>query len=154
MEKRMKFDIKKLIESGLLRRIPSSKQKAGESIKASEDWIKESEQNLRNNSLKSCILTSYLAMFHCGRAILFLDGYREKSHFAVARYLEERYVKKKLLDEKWIKLLDHYREKRHQDQYNLSFVVTKKETEEALKIAKDFINEIKKLFEKIGGENG
>jgi len=77
--------------------------------------------------LRSCVLVSYLAIFHAARAILFADGFREKSHFAVARYLESRYVDKGLLEEKWVKLLDHYREMRHQDQYSTSFFTTEEE---------------------------
>ena len=41
----------------------------------------------------SSILASYMVMFHAARTILFFDGFREKSHACVARYLEEKYVK-------------------------------------------------------------
>jgi hypothetical protein len=38
---------------------------------------------------------------------------QRESHFAIARHLEDRYVRKNLLEERWVKLLDYYREARH-----------------------------------------
>jgi len=111
----MRFDIKKLEELGLLRRIPKSIKKAKESVSTAEAWLREAENNLKSKAFRSCILSSYLAMFHSARACLFVNGFREKSHFAVARFLEDFYVKKNLLEREWIELLDHYRETRHDD---------------------------------------
>ena len=142
----MKFDIDKLLEFGLLRRIPKSKRKAEESIKTAGSWLEEAENNLKNETFRSCILSSYLAMFHSARAILFLNGFREKSHFAVARFLEDSYAKKNLLEKRWIDLLDHYRETRHNDQYSTSFIVSEEEAKNALRSAKEFVKRIKKLL--------
>lgn len=148
MGEKMKFDIKHLLKEGLLRIIPSSKQKAEESIRTSEKWLKESETNFNNKSFMSSVLTSYLTMFHAARAVLFLDGFREKSHFAVARYLEDKYCLKGLLESKWINFLDYYREFREQDQYSTSFIVSEKESENALNFSREFMNRIKELLKK------
>ena len=142
----MKFNLDRLIELGLIRKIPKSKLKAEESIKTAESWLTEAENNFLNETFRSCVLSSYLAMLHSARAILFSDGFREKSHFAVARYLEDKYTNKKLLEEKWINLLDHYRELRHADQYSTSFIVTKEEAKNALQSAKEFVKRIKNLL--------
>lgn len=142
----MKFDIDKLIELKLLRKIPQSMEKAKESIHTAESWLKEAEKNLRSEAFNSCILTSYLVMFHSARAILFKDGFREKSHFAVARYLENKYVNKKLLEKKWIDVLDHYRETRHEDQYGVVFLVTEEEAKRALQSAEEFLERMKRLL--------
>ena len=142
----MRYDIKKLEELGLLRKIPKSIKKAKESINTAESWLKEAEKNLRNKAFRSCILSSYLAMFHSARACLFANGFREKSHFAIARFLENFYVKRGLLENEWIELLDHYRETRHDDQYSTSFIVTEDEASNALNSAKKFVERIKKLL--------
>jgi len=92
-------------------------------------------------------MASYLALFHSARAILFYDGFREKSHFCVARYLEEKYVKKGLLEIVWVELLDHYRELRHDDQYSTSFFATEEESKKALEKAKEFIERMEKLLQ-------
>lgn len=133
----------------MLRRIPPSKDKAAQSLKKAREWLKEAENSLRGNALNSSILASYMVMFHAARTILFLDGFREKSHACVARYLDEKYVKTGKLDKKWVELLDHSREIRHNDQYDLSYFSTKEEAENALKSANDFFVAMETLFKDI-----
>ena len=89
----MPFNYNDCVREGLLRRIPPSKDKAAQSLKKAREWLKEAENSLRGNALNSSILASYMGMFHAARTILFLDGFREKSHACVARYLDEKYVK-------------------------------------------------------------
>lgn len=145
-EKKMPFDFNDCIKENLLRKIPPSKDKAVQSIKKAHQWLKEAENSLSGSAFNSSILSSYMIMFHAARSILFVDGYREKSHACVARYLEEKYVKTGILDRKWVELLDHSREIRHDDQYNLSFISTREDAEHALKSARDFLSAIEDLF--------
>ena len=145
----MKFNFNYCLKSGLLRKIPPSRDKANQSLKKAEQWLAEANISFEGSAYSSSVLTSYMVMFHAARSILFFDGYREKSHACVARYLEEKYVKTNKLDEKWVDLLDHSREIRHEDQYNVSFFSTKKEAEKALKSAGDFLLAIEDLFSRI-----
>jgi len=145
----MPFNYNDCLKEGLLRKIPPSKDKAAQSLKKAQEWLKEAENSLKGDAFNSSILASYMVMFHAARTILFLDGFREKSHACVARYLEEKYVKTGKLDKKWVELLDHSREIRHDDQYDLSFFSTKKDAENALKSANDFLVEIERLFRTI-----
>jgi uncharacterized protein (UPF0332 family) len=87
-----------------------------------------------------------MVMFHSARASLFFDGYREKSHSCIARYLEEKYVKTKKLEKKWVELLDHHREIRHNGQYDLSFSTTEEEARKAFESASEFLERMKLLF--------
>jgi uncharacterized protein (UPF0332 family) len=59
---------------GLLRRVTPSKEKALLSMKKAERWLDEAEKNLNSDSYDSCLISSYLAMFHAARSILFKDG--------------------------------------------------------------------------------
>ena len=145
----MPFNYNDCLREGLLRRIPPSKDKAAQSLKKAREWLKEAGNSLRGNALNSSILASYMVMFHAARTILFLDGFREKSHACVARYLDEKYVKTGKLDKKWVELLDHSREIRHNDQYDLSYFSTKEEAENALKSANDFFVAMETLFKDI-----
>ena len=142
----MPFNYNDCIKQGLLRKIPPSKDKATQSLKKAREWLKEAENALKGGAFSSSILASYTAMFHAARAILFFDGFREKSHACLARYLEEKYVKPSKLDKKWVELLDYNREIRHADQYDLSFFSTKEEAENALKSANDFFVAMETLF--------
>ena len=145
----MPFNYNDCMREGLLRKIPPSKDKATQSLKKAREWLKEAENSLKGDAFNSSILASYMVMFHAARTILFLDGFREKSHACVARYLEEKYVKTGKLDKKWMELLDHSREIRHNDQYDLSFFSTKEEAENALKSANDFLVAMDSLFKVI-----
>ena len=142
----MAFRYKDCIEKGLLRKIPASNDKAKQSIKKADKWLEEARKTLNGKAFDSSVLASYMVMFHSARAILFHDGYREKSHAYVARYLEERYVKTGNLEKKWIELLDHHREIRHVDQYDLSFFSTDEEAKKAIESSLKFLERMKSLL--------
>ena len=143
-------EVKDCLDKGLLRKVPPSREKSMNSIRMAEEWLKEAERSLSAGALNSSLLCSYLSMFHSARAILFRDGYREKSHYCIARYLEEVYAKKGLLEMKWIDLLDHYRDLRHASQYSTESFVTEEEAKSALDTAKGFLERMKRLLETIG----
>ena len=143
----MKFTSEDCFEKRLLRKIPSSGKDAEEDIRSASDWISEAEKNVSSKAYKSTIISSYLAMFHSVRAILAMDGVRERSHFCMGRYLEDFYFKKDLLERKWIELFDYYRELRHADQYGATFIATEKEAKESVSVAKDFVKRISVLLE-------
>lgn len=65
----------------------------------------------------------------------------------MARYLEEKYKKAGQLEKKWIELLDHHREVRHNDQYDLSFFSTEEESKKALESASMFLERMKLLLD-------
>ncbi len=142
----MPLRFKNCIEKGLLRKIPASEDNAIRSINKAKHWLREAETTLQSEAYDSSVMSSYLVMFHSARAILFFDGYREKSHVCVARYLEEQYVNKKKLEKKWVELLDHHREIRHENQYDLSFFSTDEDTVNALEVAKQFFERMKLLI--------
>ncbi len=145
----MPLRFKNCIEKGLLRKIPASEDNAIRSINKAESWLKESEKTLKSEAYDSSVMSSYMVMFHSARVILFFDGYREKSHACVARYLEDQYVNKKKLEKKWIELLDHLREIRHENQYNLSFFSSKEEAKNAFTSAETFLQRMKQLFDSL-----
>lgn len=148
MVRNLKFDYNECLKLGLLKKTPSSKEKAINSLKTADKWMVETENNIKSKSFNSSLISSYLAMFHASRAILFLDGLREKSHACVARYLEYAYVNKGLLDEKWVVLLDHCRETRHNNQYGFGFNFSEMEAKETYENAKEFVNQMKKIVNK------
>ena len=142
----MPFKYKDCIEKGLLRKIPASKSNAQRSIERAGAWLKEAEKSLNGGAFDSSVLASYMTIFHSARATLFLDGYREKSHNCVARYLEEKYVNTGKVEKKWVELFDHYREMRHEDQYSVTFFATEEEARKAIESASQFLERMRKLI--------
>ncbi len=146
MVMRLKFDFKECIRQRLLRKVPESNRKAEKSLETAYNWLDEAKKNLAADSFNSCLISSYLAMFHSARAILFKDGFREKSHACIARFLEHMYVKPGILEQKYVDLLDHRREIRHQNQYSFNFISTEEDCEQALETTKMFLSEMGKLI--------
>lgn len=145
----MGYSIREMEAKGLIRRIPPSLGQARESMAAAGSWGEEAEKVFHAKSYKSCLLIAYLAMFHAARSVLFAKGYREKSHLAVVFYLEDACVRTGSLEEKWVALLDHYREQRNHDQYGSNVFVSENEAKEALKKAHEFVERIALLLAKM-----
>jgi len=122
-----------------------SKEKALKSIKKARRWLDEAQKNFDFGLFDSCLVSSYSAMFHAARTLLLKDGFRERSHYCVARYLEEKYVDKNKLDHVVVDLLDRFRELRHEDLYELDFFATKEDAKGAIENARIVIEEIEKL---------
>jgi uncharacterized protein (UPF0332 family) len=138
------FSLKDCIREGLIRKIPISVVRAKNSIVAAEKWLKEAKATFDAKAYNSSMMCSYLTMFHSARSILYRDGFREKSHYCIARYLES-YVTKGVLEEEWVNLLDHYREQRHRNQYDLNLYASEVEAKDAIGAAERFLDRIKKL---------
>lgn len=140
----MPLSYEECLRQGLLRRMPPSRDKASQSIQKAQRWLAEARQTLTSGASGAAVLAAYLAMFHAARALLFRDGFREKSHACVARYLD-RYVKQGLLEQQWVDLLDHSRETRHDDQYDLSFISSAEDAHQAVQSAGAFLKRLQEL---------
>lgn len=79
----------KLFKEGHLKRIPPSKERAEKSIKVAERYLSEAKQSLGIKTYGLVIIASYSSIFHSSRAVLFVDGIGERSHFAIYEYLKE-----------------------------------------------------------------
>lgn len=138
-------ELEKCFEKGLIRKTLPSKEKALKSIRKARKWLEEARKNFKFRLFDSCLVSSYSAMFHAARALLLKDGFREKSHYCLARYIEEKYINTKKLNRIVLDLLDRFRELRHEDLYELEFSATREDAEEAIKNAEFIIKEIEKL---------
>lgn len=141
-------ELEECLRKGLIRKTVASEGKALKSIARANKWLDEARKNLEHELVNSCLVSSYSAMFHAARALLFRDGYREKSHYCVVRYLEEKYVKKGRMPRRVIDLLDRFRNLRHTDLYQLDFFVTKDEAEESIRSAEFVIREITQVIKR------
>jgi uncharacterized protein (UPF0332 family) len=137
-------EVEKCFNRGLLRKVTPSKEKSELSIIEAKKWLEESIKNKESKTYRSALLTSYLAMFHASRAVLFRDGIREKSHFCIGIYLKSYQVKG--LEEKWVILFDRMRSNRHAGQYTFQVTPSVEEVDSAIKSAQEFKLRIEKLL--------
>jgi len=138
-------ELEACIKKGLIRKIQPSEENAKRSISKAKKWIEEAKIALGAKLFDSCLVASYVAMFHCARSLLIKDGFRERSHYCVVRYVEEKYASKGAVDNSVVDLLDRYRELRQEDVYDINFAATEEDAKEAVKNAEFILKQIEKL---------
>lgn len=147
MESHLRIEFQDCIKQGLLRKIVPSLEKARKGLKKAWIFLTQAKRVFDVQAYDSCLMTCYQAVFLSAKAVLFKDGYREKSHACVARYIEEKYAKQGKIELKWVDLLDRYRDLRHDDEYNVFFFASKKDCEELIKFASEFVEPMERIIE-------
>ncbi len=126
-------------QKGLLKRTSPDMENAARSLKLSMNNIEDAVANLPIHRYRVVAISSYSAMFHAARAILFRDGIKERSHECIPVYLKEKYPELETL----ANILDSYRRFRHDAIYGLDFVMDEEEARTALDSAKEFLEKVK-----------
>ena len=108
-----------LFKQGLLKKAAKSNELAAKSLEQAAYFLGEAQDLVALKKERMAVIALYNAMFHCTRALLYRDGIKEKSHYAVARYLEYEYVNKGIIDRKYLLVLDILRDYRHESLYSL-----------------------------------
>ena len=140
------MNIEDCLEEGLLKKVPPNKDKAIKSLEKSKHLLELAESELNSGFYESAIVSAYMSVFHAARAILFRDGFKERSHYALYVYISEKYEGK---IEKWlINELNALRLQRHELMYDIekSVEVLEEDANTALNIAKEFLRSIKKIL--------
>jgi len=133
------------IKDGLLKQIPPSMTEAKNQLGKASVLLSESKSCYKNDDLNAAVMTAYAAIFDAGRSLLFKDGYRERSHVCVVRYLEARY--KNQFGSDTIILLDEYREKRHKVVYSSDYYSSEEEAKNMIEFAEKFIAKVEEIME-------
>lgn len=133
------------MREGLLRKTKPDLRKAHRSLEIADQRLKEAEVSLENGILSGSLILSYTAMFHAARAVLFRDGWAEKSHVCVVAYLRERYVKAGKLEQRYLSMLDASRMERHETLYGLETEISDEDAEHMLVRAKEFVAKIAEI---------
>jgi len=138
------MNVKECLEKELLSKTDPDMRKAKKSILAAERKLLLAEAELKSELYEGCFISAYASMFHAARALLFKDGYKEKSHYAIYVYLEEKYSNKIQL--KYINEFNNMRTERHNLMYGLDEIqeTSQQEAKTTTKIVKEFIEIIKK----------
>ncbi|MCJ7573378.1 HEPN domain-containing protein [Candidatus Bathyarchaeota archaeon] len=137
----MKLD--ECFRRGLLKRIQPDHENALRSLDLSTANIEDAAENLRIRRYRVVIVSSYTAMFHAARAILFRDGVKERSHECIPIYLNERYPEL----ERIANTLDSYRRFRHNVIYGLDMTLNETEARAALDSARELLEEVRKIMD-------
>lgn len=140
------ISLKECEEKGLIKRIAPSPRQGEKQLNKARALLEEARGDVKDNRPNNAIIGGYAAMFDAARAVLFRDGYTEKSHACVARYLEAKYPKQ--IDSSYIHLLDQYRVRRHKVMYSGDYFPTIKEAKNLVEFAEEFIELVEKMLAK------
>ena len=128
--------------SGLLKRGIADRGNALRSLELSMSNIDDAEAGMDTGRHRVVIVSSYTAMFHAARAILFRDGVKERSHECIPVYIKESYPG--LV--RAANTLDSYRRLRHSVVYGLDVLLDEDEARAALDAARETLLAVKKFM--------
>ncbi len=133
------------LKKRLLRKDAPNMPKALIALEISEQRLMDASISMDSGVYSAAILLSYASMFHASRALLFKDGFTEKSHYCLIEFVKEKYIQTGLINSKFSFLLNNAKEERHEVLYGLQRTETKEDAEQMLKNAKEYLQEIKKI---------
>ena len=98
--------------------------------------LKRAKDSLRDDDAKWATVQGYYAMFHTARALIFKQGYREKSHRCLLVAIQELYVAKGKLP---IEYVDSFREAMDlREDADYGFIYSKQSAHNIIKAASKF----------------
>jgi uncharacterized protein (UPF0332 family) len=131
-------------KKGLLKITIPDMENSIRSLHLSNNHIDDATANLSIHRYRVVAISSYSAMFHAARAILFMDGIKERSHECIPVYLKDKYPELETL----ANILDSYRRFRHDAIYGLDFIIDEEEARMALDSAKELLEQIRIFVER------
>lgn len=140
------IELSDCFEKNLLKNTSPSTGLARKSLKQAESFLEDADDLVKISKERMAIIALYNAFFHTARALLFKDGIKERSHFCIARYIDEKYTDKKLLDDSFINYLDVLRDARHETQYSLEIGMIDIDLVAAIGICKEFMKAVDRLI--------
>ena len=93
----MKREFKKALEKRRIVLFKEGKELVSRELDAAKDDLCEARDRLSKGRFKYATITAYYSMFHAARALLYHEGYREKSHYYLLVAVEALYVGEKKL---------------------------------------------------------
>lgn len=140
------MNIEECLEQGLLAKTAPDAKKAASSVEMAVHKLELAEAEFSHGLFESAIISAYASMFHSGRALLFRDGLKERSHFAVYVYVNEKYSGK--IERKYLSELNSLRLQRHDLMYGLEKAseVQESNADTTIKMAGGFLKSVQKLL--------
>lgn len=133
------IDFRECMEKGLIRKTAPSREQALLALDKAEEAFGDSKANLEDGRHDATVTLAYVCLLNASKAILLKDGFQEKSHVCIIRYLEAKHLPR--LGKETIRALDSFRETRHDVQYSASFRASESQAKEIVGFAKSFLSE-------------
>lgn len=143
-----KSKVDECFEQGTLKKIRANLNYAEQSIKQAEHFLDEAEELIESQIKDMAFIALYNASFHAARALLFRDGIKERSHYCVCKYIEEKYQIQELVTMQHAVILDSLRSKRNDIQYALEPPELDEDLNEIFSQVSGFIERVQEIIKK------
>jgi len=94
-------EFKQCLESGKIVSFPKGKELIGKELAVARSDLLDAKAGYENQRYKWCTIQAYYAMFHAARALVYSQGYREKSHYCLAVALRALFVEEGQIEAKF-----------------------------------------------------
>lgn len=132
---------------GLLQKTESNRAFALQDLKRAEFFLKEARELAELKKQEMTLIALYNAVFHSARSLLYKDGVKERSHYCLQKYVEEKYEKTGALDSNDLALFELLRASRNNVQYGLSSAAMEESLSELCNKTRKLIEKTSKLIE-------
>ncbi len=131
------------VKRGLIKPFPVDGSSIERELAGSAKDLNAARANVSDGEYLWAIVQSYYSMFHAARAILYHDGYREKSHQCIEIFLK-KLVSDGRIDQRYVDYFSAVRHMRELANYDLSYSLENAEI--SLRNASDFNDRIRTLI--------
>ena len=139
----MSQEFNKCLQKGKITEFSPGKRLFGKELKIAEDDFLSSQKSFDEENFKWAIIQAYYSMFHSARALLYVKGFREKSHFCLIESIRSLYVEKKILDLYLVEALLEAKNLREDADYYGDFSDTN--AKKLIDRARDFLNKAREI---------
>jgi len=94
----MNPEFKQCLENKRITPFAKGKNLVSKEISVAQSDLFDAKAGFENERYKWSTIQAYYAMFHAARALIYSEGYREKSHYCLAVALRALFVDKKTMD--------------------------------------------------------
>jgi uncharacterized protein (UPF0332 family) len=140
----MSPDFKTCVDKKKLYRSEAAKALSSKELKTAGDDLAEAESSLSQKRHKWATIQAYYAMFHAARALLYSQGYRERSHGCVVAGIEHLFGLTNLLDLRWVRAFTNVMSLREDADYSDAYSLQGAEVSVAH--AKGFLREATRIL--------
>ena len=139
--------LKECFEKGLLKKTRKEPDLALKDLKKAEFFLNETNDLIEINKSVIAALSLYNSYFHCARALLFKNGIKERSHYCIAKYIEEEYVKTNMIESKFLNAFETIMSVRHNAQYSTEEIEIEEDLIELYTLCEEFILVVQKILD-------
>lgn len=134
---------KRCLERKQIYRDPNAKDFVQRELDAVRQDLSEARASFQENKYKWATIQAYYSMFHTFRALLFSEGYRERSHYCLSVAIEALFVEPGRMEESLLLRFANVKALREKADYDLEFSPTG--AEKSLQAAEDLAKKLKEL---------